>query len=234
MTTTAPFTAYVNWPSAPLTDRLVRNALAQLEPKPEIVTSLPSVDSDQPSELLQWSTYDSLNHEVTLFRPTATSRVLTCAYTIRKALIRKHFLSRCTHHYMVKNPASVLKRSVPQTWEIELSFLDELEEMWSDELWELGEVLDKAEAWMILKPGMADRGMGIRMFHTKEELEAIFQEFEDTEGEEDGEDEDEDGAGTGVATSQLRHFVIQVYSLHGLPSNVLNNVPFIPMKGIPP
>ena len=68
------------------------------------------------------------------------------------------------------------------------------------------------EQWMILKPGMADRGMGLRLFHTKEELEAIFQEFEDADDDdEDGDEVDEqDEAGTGIATSQLRHFVIQV------------------------
>ena len=55
------FTAYVNWPSAPLTDSLVRNALSQLEPQPEIITSLP--ETDKPTRLLQWSTYDVLDHD---------------------------------------------------------------------------------------------------------------------------------------------------------------------------
>lgn len=101
---------------------------------------------------------------------------------------------------------------MPKTWEIELSFIDELEEMWNDELWDLGEVLDRADTWMILKPGMADRGMGIRLFHTKEELEAVFQEFEDEESDQDADEYEvvERPADTGVATSQLRHFVIQV------------------------
>lgn len=215
MTETTPFTAYVNWPSAPLTHRLVQNSLDKLNPPPEIITTLP--ESDKPSNLLQWSTYDVIDHDLTLFQNTE-SKVLTCAYTIRKALIRKHFLSRCTQHYVVKNPNSVLKSGVPRTWEIELSFIDDLDEMWSDELWDLGEVLDQGEKWMILKPGMASRGMGIRLFHTKEELESIFQEFEeeeeDEEESEDGDDKDkpeeEDDSATGVATSQLRHFVIQV------------------------
>lgn len=82
--------------------------------------------------------------------------------------------------------------------------------------------------WWILKPGMSDRGQGIRLFSSLEELEAVFGEFEEDESE--GEDEDEeDGrdeeivksrAGvadsgynkeTSVVTSQLRHFVAQSY-----------------------
>lgn len=210
MSATGSFTAYVNWPSAPLTDRLVRHALANLESQPQITNSLPLSDAEE--NLLQWAAYDALDHDRTLFRHATTSKTLTCAYTIRKALIRKHFLSRCTHHHVVKNPTSVLKHGVPKTWEIELSFIDELEEMWSDELWDLGEVLDRADTWMILKPGMADRGMGIRLFHTKEELEAVFQEFEDEESDQDADEYEavERPADTGVVTSQLRHFVIQV------------------------
>lgn len=93
----------------------------------------------------------------------------------------------------------------PRTWELELSFADELDEMWGDELWELGAELDDPGKWWILKPGMADRGMGIRLFNSKAALQKIFEEFE----EGDSEDEQEDGS-TSVVTSQLRHFVIQV------------------------
>ncbi|KAI0094710.1 tubulin-tyrosine ligase family-domain-containing protein [Irpex rosettiformis] len=215
-TETGSFTAYVRWPSAPLTDSLVRNALSQLSPKPEIITSLPEVN--KPARLLQWSTYDVLDHDITLFQKPGT-KVLTCAYTIRKALIRKHFLSRSTQHYLAKNPNSVLQHGIPKTWEIELSFVDELDEMWSDELYDLGAILEEGKTWMILKPAMASRGMGIRLFHTKEELEAIFLEFEDDEAEEAEENDamqELEDIGTGVATSQLRHFVIQEYNSNPL------------------
>lgn len=50
--------------------------------------------------------------------------------------------------------------------------------------------------------------MGIRIFHTKDDLQAIFESFEE---ESDEEDEDQEGNATAVVTSQLRHFVIQVY-----------------------
>ena len=53
---------------------------------------------------------------------------------------------------------------------------------------------------------MADRGMGIRLFNSKESLQDIFEEFEDV-GDEGSDDQN---AGTAVVTSQLRHFVVQV------------------------
>ena len=212
MTSLPQITAFVSWPSAPLTDRLVRNALSKISPPPTILAPLPETDEDKKvPNFLQWATYDAIDHELTLFSPKS----LTCAYTIRKALIRKHFLSRSAYRHVVKHPESPLKDGVPKTWEIEMRFLDELDEMWADELYDLGQELDKGEKWMILKPGMSDRGQGIRLFHTKEELESIFEEFEDADSDEEeqdtvGVDEEDDGPDTGVATSQLRHFVIQV------------------------
>lgn len=53
---------------------------------------------------------------------------------------------------------------------------------------------------------MADRGMGIRLFHSKDSLQQIFEEFEE-------EEDDENPSDTNVVTSQLRHFVIQVCPL---------------------
>jgi hypothetical protein len=56
---------------------------------------------------------------------------------------------------------------------------------------------------------MADRGMGIRIFHTKDELLSIFEEFDGEGLDDDGQESTENG-GTAVVISQLRHFVIQV------------------------
>lgn len=61
----------------------------------------------------------------------------------------------------------------------------------------------------LISSGMTDRGMGIRLFHSKEDLQKIFESFEeDSDGS--GDDERSDGSATHVVTSQLRHFVIQV------------------------
>jgi tubulin--tyrosine ligase len=87
------------------------------------------------------------------------------------------------------------------------------------EAYELGESLGKNEGlepkdrtWWILKPGMSDRGQGIRLFSTLGELTEIFEAW-DPESDDEDEDEDEEaaGGGTDLMTSQLRHFVAQEY-----------------------
>lgn len=213
--------AFVSWPSAPLTDRLVRDALKSIDCDAFIADFLPSSFS----KLVQWATYDAIDHDAVV---TDGGSVLSSCYTFRKALIRKHFLSRCTRSYITKNPSSPLKRAVPQTWEIELSFSDELDEMWTDELYELGRELDDPSKWWILKPGMSDRGMGIRLFNSKESLQLIFEEFE--QGSDDEEDAEQDD--TAVSTSQLRHFIIQVSASRSV-CNHRANLYKILLQGIP-
>ena len=206
---TDTITAFVDWPSAPLTKSLVERALRSLPHHHQInIESLlpEDLESNRPTgKLIQWATYDSIDHELTI---QARETVLSSSYTFRKALIRKHFLSRTIRSYVTKHPSSLLSHAVPRTWEIELTFADELDEMWMDELFDLAELLDASDdsepRWYILKPGMADRGMGIRLFDSKEGLQVIFEEFEENEDTEDEEDD------TAVVTSQLRHFVVQV------------------------
>lgn len=223
-TTMEDFTAFVSWPSAPLTDRLVRSALETLAPQPTVVTALNPELIASPGRLLQWATYDALDHDLT-FSHNPDSKVLSSSYVIRKALIRKHYLSRCIHNYLTKHPDSVLAWGAPRSWELDLSFADELDELWGDDLYDLSDDIEKGDPskWWILKPGMADRGQGLRLFHTKEELQAIFEEFEQEDSDEDGEEGDCGHGDTAVVTSQLRHFVIQVLddSFRGSPVTCL-------------
>ena len=171
------FSAFVSWPSAPLTNSLVRKALGRLDPRPDIVQTCPD------GLRLQWSTYDVQDHEKTLAN---SDSVLASTYTFRKALIRKHFLHRCIQTHVTKYPDSVLVRHVPRTWDLEITYADELDEMWADDLWDLGAELDRQpRKWWILKPGMADRGMGIRLFNSRDALQAVFESFEDTDTSED-------------------------------------------------
>jgi len=199
-------TVFVDWPSAPLTESLVERALKSLPQPIKIESTLPKDFNPNTSteRLVQWSAYDSIDHELTARGPHT---VISSSYTFRKALIRKHFLSRTILSYVTKHPDSPLARAVPRTWEIELTFADELDEMWTDELFDLAEFLEESGPWCILKPGMADRGMGIRLFDSKDGLLSVFEKFEENEDE-----EDEDESGTGVVVSQLRHFVVQVCS----------------------
>ena len=203
--------AYVDWPSAPLTKSLVLRALERTTPY-ILTDTIANAPNGLNQAMLQWSTYDAIDHECTLENP---STVLSSSFTIRKALIRKHFLHRCVIAYATKHPSSPLLSCVPRTWDIEVSFADELDDsgsLWADELYELSEEFHKhPEKWWILKPGMADRGMGIRLFNDKASLQRIFEEFE--ENEIDDVEDGDDGDNTNVITSQLRHFVIQVQKL---------------------
>ncbi|TKY85327.1 hypothetical protein EX895_005489 [Sporisorium graminicola] len=171
------------------------------------------------------------------------------SYVIRKALIRKHYLASALNTYAVKLPpglsADRFRTCTPKTWHLEIQFADELDELLMDDLYDLNEMLEANQEaveqerredvkWFILKPGMADRGNGIRIFSTLEQLQAIFEEFEsESDDEEDDDDHDEEegkpdrddeahgnpgqdrnsfgGKDTSVMASQLRHFVIQEY-----------------------
>ncbi|KAJ1311116.1 hypothetical protein OPQ81_009617 [Rhizoctonia solani] len=203
------FVAYVNWPSNHIVG-LVETALRDIS-GPEILSKTAPEEHTDPGPLLQWTTYDSLVHSLTLEYPDS---VLTSSYNIRKALIRKHFLHQTITSYLTKTPDSILRKAVPQTWPIEISFADELDDAWADELWDLSVELEKGDKWFILKPGMADRGQGIRMFNNRESLYNIFESFEDNSSDDEsaGSDVDVlDNSKTAVMTSQLRHFVIQEY-----------------------
>ncbi|KAJ4486325.1 tubulin-tyrosine ligase [Lentinula aciculospora] len=197
------------WPSAPLTESLVRKALESLDTPVEILKSTADVSPN--FMLVQWSSYDEIEHEFSIHESNLQS-----SYIIRKSLIRKHFLSRSIFSYCTKHPESVLKSAWPRTYEIELSFADELDELFADELWELGEELNTTQKWWILKPGMADRGNGIRIFNNRETLEQILVEFEEDEEDEESENPEDHEPSTAVIISQLRHFVIQEYILNPL------------------
>jgi tubulin--tyrosine ligase len=142
-------TCVVSWPSAPLTSSLVTKSLQVLNTPLTLVPSVPPVVGS--SSLVQWSSYDQIDHNLT---HSHRQNVLSSSYIFRKALIRKHFLSRCIRSYVTKHPTSSLTRATPRTFEFELSFSDELDELWADDLWELGEELINAPSWWILKPSV--------------------------------------------------------------------------------
>ena len=143
------FKTFVTWPSDHITG-LIETALRDIS-GPEVLSTEEPDENIDPGHLLQWSTYDLLAHALTLDYPT---KVLSSSYTIRKALIRKHFLHRTVINYLAKSPESVLQKAVPRTWPIEISFADALDELWSDELWDLSAELEEENKWFILKPGM--------------------------------------------------------------------------------
>lgn len=192
------------------------------------MAELPSQDAP----FLQIGAYESLPFEHIMSHPTSS---LTNAYIIRKALIRKHYLSTTAHNWIAKNPGSILTTNIKPACDFELDYAEFLDDALV-EAWELQASFRKNEGkeaeereWWILKPGMSDRGQGIRLFSTEEELQAVFEEWEadapdsdddEAEGESEGAEKKDDG-GDYIVTSHLRHFIAQPY-VHPpllLPSN---------------
>lgn len=175
--------------------------------------------------VLQWRQYEALDWDQAIEGPTTS---LVNSYVIRKALIRKHYLSATVSHWLTKHPESGLSRHVKPSVEFELDFAEFLDDALV-EAFELKESFehnetasDSEKQWWILKPGMSDRGQGIRLFHTEEELTSIFEEWDpesDDEDEDEAEHSDNDTSNSsakkdesnGIITSQLRHFIAQPY-----------------------
>jgi tubulin--tyrosine ligase len=118
--------------------------------------------------------------------------------------------------YKVKHPDTILTKHFPESYELELDYAEYLDEM-LDEIYELRDQLIEGDSWWILKPSMSDRGQGIRLFHTREELQEIFESYEEKDDEEEEEENDDDAAvktiseSNGIVTSQVRFFLIQKY-----------------------
>ena len=149
---------------------------------------------------LQWSSYESISFETIL----SNHQTLCNSYIFRKALIRKHFLANTIQNWLAKHPQSILNKSVPKTYLLECDYADYLDEA-LNECFELREELGRK--LFILKPSMTDRGQGIRLFSTYEELQAIFEEFEGNDDDVDDENQNEDNddtRGNGKSTSTFR------------------------------
>jgi tubulin---tyrosine ligase len=222
-----PFKAFINYED-PYVQPLILEALANRLPQSayQVISSAPDQDDPDSKRLLQISDYESLDFELALCRDT----YLINAYIIRKALIRKHFLSTTVANWIVKHPDSVLRHHVKPAVEFELDYAEFLDDALV-EAFELHDSFARNESkaphereWWILKPSMSDRGQGIRLFSTETELTTIFEEWEGSEPDspparsDDGDNEGDGASQTptddeehGIITSQLRHFVAQPY-----------------------
>jgi tubulin---tyrosine ligase len=181
-------------------------------------------------KVLQITAYESIDFE---FAADHAQSCLVNSYMIRKALIRKHYLSTTVDHWVAKNPASVLKTHMKRSEAFELDYAEFLDDALV-EAFDLRESMDRNEQltegpdskleelqWWILKPGMSDRGQGIRLFSLLEELQDIFDGWEEDRPDSDDDDDDDDDddkaaaeankSGDYLNTSHLRHFVAQPY-----------------------
>lgn len=237
------------------------------------------------AKLLQIRAYEAIDFERAASHPDTS---LVNSYVIRKALIRKHFLSVTVDHWVAKHPESSLRRHVMRGEALEVDYAEFLEDALV-EAWDLRASLERNEEtgsgltqahahasdvgegsasgaqvdgvararaqaqdqaqtqgcaaldgnesqhdadaagvttgpkspehreWWILKPSMSDRGQGIRLFSTMEELQGIFDGWDADEPSSDEEEEDDTLAPRGedrtdyITTSHLRHFVAQPY-----------------------
>ena len=221
---------------------LILKALTSRLPPLSYVRISRLTDLPDPScPVLQYTSYERLDFDHLLSNPTSS---LANAYIIRKALIRKHYLSNTIANWITKHPESILKDHVKPAVDFELDyaeFLDEalLEAYELKESWARNETKDESDReWWILKPSMSDRGQGIRLFSSEDELRNIFEEWEAEQPESDSDTETEsnpdfianvnatrhdtnqvqpkDNADDNnnkdyIITSQLRHFIAQPY-----------------------
>lgn len=229
---TSPLYSLVQYPDS-YVQPLILEALKLLKKTPINPISSPAELPSPEDRVVQFAAYESLDFEHAMQHPQTS---LVCAYVIRKALIRKHYLSNTVSTWLVKHPDSILARHFKPCVHFELDYAEFLDEALVN-AWDLNESMaenDQKESsdqktWWILKPGMSDGGNGIRLFSSMEELEAIFEEWDEASSDEDdGEDaedaeENERGALKAEAdtqetstdgnamTSQLRHFIAQPY-----------------------
>ncbi|KAK5938671.1 putative tubulin--tyrosine ligase pby1 [Knufia obscura] len=188
---------------------------------------------------VQFKAYEALDFEHAMQYNT-TSQI--CAYVIRKALIRKHYLSNTIAAWLTKHPMSILRHHFKASVHFELDYAEFLDDALVD-AWDLHESMARNEEqagnkeWWILKPGMSDGGNGIRLFSSIEELQQIFEEWDPPSDDED-KDSAEDANETlnelklgnehdeALMTSQLRHFIVQPYIDQPLMLPTYNNRKF--------
>ena len=218
--------AYVDYEDLYVQPLLLSALKSRLPPELLVLIKSQSEIPTPPTKFLQWLQYESIDFDHVMQH--ATTSLANC-YIIRKALIRKHYLSSTVNHWITKRPDSLLAKHVKPSVEFEVDyaeFLDDaLVEAWElKESWERNANLSENEEkeWWILKPGMSDRGQGIRLFSSEEELAAIFEEWDPPESEDDESEDDQvngrrngeseqSSNSNGIMTSHLRHFVAQPY-----------------------
>ena len=197
----------------------------------ELIETISQLPEPQ-APILQFSSYEHFDFEHAMQYPRTS---LLSAYVIRKALIRKHYLSNTVSTWLTKHPESNLSMHVKPSVHFELDFVEFLDDALVD-AWDLNESMQHNEEasvkeWWILKPAMSDGAQGIRLFSSLEQLQAIFEEWEVEESDDEVNDEEirkrneslvdskptsDNGRnaqldGSGILTSQLRHFIAQPY-----------------------
>lgn len=169
---------------------------------------LTKLNSDNNIKIFHYGDYEDIDIDFLQSKP---NQYFIPSYIYRKALIRKHFLANTIHHFTVKNPESALKNAVPNSYQLEVDYAEFLDDA-LDDAYELRDEIENTNKTWILKPSMSDKGQGIRLFNTIDQLQSIFDSFEGDEEDEEEENDDKNG----VIISQLRHFIVQEYQTNPL------------------
>lgn len=206
--------ALVQYPE-PYVQPLIKKALQKSETIDFDIVEQIVAKQDLDQAIVQFQAYEDLDFEHALSHST-TSQV--CAYVIRKALIRKHYLANTISIWLTKHPDSTLKYHFKSSVHFELDYAEFLDDALVD-AWDLHESMSRNETqddpllreWWILKPGMSDGGNGLRLFSSLDELQAIFEEWNPESDDEEDDNVDTHSTGEAAMTSQLRHFLVQPY-----------------------
>ncbi|CCE61448.1 hypothetical protein TPHA_0A03720 [Tetrapisispora phaffii CBS 4417] len=191
----------------------ITNALMKYIPNLKLLSELP-LSGSYDHKIFHYGDYEQLDIDRMM---TDSSKYFTNSYIYRKALIRKHYLAETIHRYRAKHPDSILNKSFLESFQLDLDYAEFLDDSLDDN-WELRQELEKGEKWWIVKPSMSDKAQGIRVFKTIEDLQQIFNSFDEDATDDESENYNDDE--NKIIISQLRHFIIQEY-LHNpllLPS----------------
>lgn len=166
---------------------------------------LEQITQDPKLRFFHFGDYEDVDLDLIQSHP---SRYFVPTYIYRKALIRKHFLANTVQNFVAKNPESPLVKAFPASYHLQVDYAEFLDDS-LDEAYELRGEIEAGDKTWILKPSMSDKGQGIRIFRSVDQLQAIFDAFD--EGVDTDDEEDDAEENNGVIISQLRHFIVQEY-----------------------
>lgn len=190
-----------SYTSQPLVDAFSARGFA-VETSVDILRQIPT---NPHLRVFHYGDYEDIDLDLVQSHPR---QYFVPTYIYRKALIRKHYLANTIHHYVAKNPHSALVAAFPPSYLLEVDYAEFLDDA-LDDAYELRDEIECGDRTWILKPSMSDKGQGIRLFRSVDQLQAIFDSFEGDSDDDDN--DDDDNANNGVIISQLRHFVVQEY-----------------------
>lgn len=205
----------------------LKNALTKYLSNVAILSSL-NDSSIIDSKIFHFADYEQLNMDRL---STDYHHYFANSYIYRKALIRKHYLANTIHNYVVKHPQSILNKATLDTYTIDLDYAEFLDDS-LDENWELRKELEESPStgkWWIVKPSMSDKGQGIRVFQSIDDLQAIFDSFDDEVDDEAPLQAAANGSmidDNKIVISQLRHFIVQEYLTNPLLLPSMSNKKF--------